>query len=278
MIQTNDQVILTQKQIQGVEVLTFPLFERLGGVRHIFTTRHGGVSKGIFCSMNVSYTRGDQKEAVDENFRRIAAVMGAQPSDFVFTDQTHTANVRVVTREDAGKGLTRARDYADVDGLVTNEPHLVLSAFFADCVPLYFYDPVRRVIGLSHSGWRGTVSRIGARTVETMQEHFGCEPADIYAAVGPSICHACYEISADVAKQFATEFPSYEQEILTDDKNGKYHLDLWKTNEKVLTDAGIQKEHLSVTNICTCCNADKLFSHRATKGKRGNLGAFLSLK
>lgn len=277
MIQTNDQVILTQKQIQGVEVLAFPMFDQLGGVRHIFTTRHGGASEGIYRSMNVSYTRGDQKEAVDENFRRIADVMGAQMSDFVFTDQTHTANVRVVTREDAGKGLTRKRDYTDVDGLVTNEPHLVLSAFFADCVPLYFYDPVRRVIGLSHSGWRGTVSRIGARTVETMQKHFGCEPSDIYAAVGPSICRSCYEISADVAELFAAEFHGYEQEILTDDGNGKFHLDLWKTNEKVLTDAGIRKEHLAVTNICTCCNAPDLFSHRATNGRRGNLGAFLCL-
>ncbi len=177
-----------------------------------------------------------------------------------------------------GYGITRERPYTDVDGLVTDEPGLILATFYADCVPLYFVDPVHRAIGLSHSGWRGTVARMGQATLTKMKEEFGTAPKDVYAAIGPSICQACYEVSEDVADAFKEAFAGHEREILLDKGNGKYQLDLWRSNEIVMLDAGIKKEHLAVTNICTCCNERLLFSHRASKGKRGNLGAFLMLK
>lgn len=257
--------------------LSYPLLEETGIVKHCFTTRMGGASKGIYESLNLSFTRGDEKEAVEENFRRVARALGTKYGDFVFTDQTHTNNVRRVGKEDAGKGLVCTRDYTDVDGLVTDEPGLVLSAFYADCVPLYFVDTKKRAIGLSHSGWRGTVGRIGQVTLETMKREFGSRPEDIVCAIGPSICRNCYEISEDVAQEFIQEFPEHRQEILEEKENGKYQLDLWRTNEIVLLEAGVKREHIAVTNICTCCNGTLLFSHRASCGKRGNLGAFLSL-
>jgi hypothetical protein len=164
-----------------------------------------------------------------------------------------------------------------VDGLVTNEPGVVLSTFFADCVPLYFVDPVHRAIGLSHSGWRGTVGRMGERTLEKMASEFGTNPRDVYAAVGPSICQDCYEVSADVADAFAAEFAGHTDDILRSGKNGKYQLDLWESNRIVLCEAGVLPEHLAITNVCTCCNPELLFSHRASRGMRGNLGAFLFL-
>ena len=258
-------------------VFKAPQLDGTGIVRHFFTTREGGVSEGHLSSLNLSFSRGDDPENVRENFARVAEAIGQPQDHFVFTDQTHTANVRVVTEEDAGKGLTKPRDYTAVDGLVTNVPGLVLSAFIADCVPVMFVDPVRHCIGLSHSGWRGTAGRIGRETVRILHEQYGTDPADLYCAIGPSICQDCYEVSKDVADVFAAEFAGHEDEILIAKENEKYQLDLWKANEIVLTEAGIRPEHITVTDVCTCCNPDLLFSHRASKGMRGNLGAFLTL-
>ena len=162
---SREQEVLQEEwhKVDGSDLLLlkYPLLEELGIVKHCFTTRIGGVSEGIFGTMNLSFTRGDDKSAVEENYRRLAEAMEVDYENFVFTDQTHTVNVRKVSMADAGKGLVRERDYQDVDGLITNEPGLVLSTFFADCVPLYFVDPVHWAIGMSHSGWRGTVARMG---------------------------------------------------------------------------------------------------------------------
>ena len=166
-----------------------------------------------------------------------------------------------------------------MDGLITNEPGICLVTFYADCVPLLFLDPVKKVVASSHSGWRGTVNRMGQVTIEKMQKEFGCDPKDILACVGPSICQDCYEVSEDVIDQFRANFSTSQYDSLFYAKeNGKFQLDLWKANELVLTDAGILPEHLEVTNVCTCCNPELLFSHRASKGNRGNLAAFIALK
>ncbi len=274
------QPILKQNEKQGVEYLTFPLLESTGVVKHLFSTRMGGVSKGIFSSMNVSFTRGDQEMAVKENFQRIAAVFDGSPEDFVCSDQTHTTNIRQVTAADRGKGVVCPRDYTDVDGLITDVPGLILSTFYADCVPLYFVDVKRKVIGLSHSGWKGTVGKIGQKTIEAMRVSFGTCPEDVYAAIGPSICQACYEVSEDVAEQFSVLFPEEEtrgQVLQAGRVPGKYQLNLWQANRLILLEAGVLPEHLQVTDLCTCCNPAYLFSHRASEGKRGNLGAFMCI-
>ncbi len=264
----------------GVPLLKFPLLEQTGIVEHGFTTRAGGVSKGIFSTLNLSYTRGDEKAAVDENFRRTAVSLHAQVSDFVLSDQTHTVHIRKVTGRDRGKGICRDRDYHDIDGLITDEPGIVLSAFFADCVPLFFVDPVRRAAGISHSGWRGTAARMGLATIKAMEEAYGSKPEDLVCAIGPSICQSCYEVDADVARRFMEEFPDGGTALCAPSLSvrGKYQLNLWKANEIVLKEAGVLEKHLAVTNICTCCNKDLLFSHRASHGKRGNMGAFVKLK
>lgn len=279
----NDEQVLTLNEFDcGAErklpLLQFPLLSETGIVKNAFTTREGGVSEGIFESLNLSFTRGDDPDAVRENYRRVASAFGKEVTDIVCSDQTHTTNVRRVDRSCGGYGVTKERPYTDVDGLVTNEPGLILATFYADCVPLYFVDPVHKAIGLSHSGWRGTVARMGKATLDKMKAEFGTNPADVYAAIGPSICQDCYEVSEDVADAFKEAFAGHEEEILLDKGNGKYQLDLWNANEIVMLDAGIKKEHLAITNICTCCNDRLLFSHRASKGRRGNLGAFLMLK
>lgn len=278
-IKKTDDTILTLEEKEGVPFLSFPILEKTGLVSQAFSTRMGGVSKGDFATMNFSFTRGDNREDVLENYRRMAAALGVDMNRMTLTWQTHTTNVRRVTAEDEGKGVVRDRDYRDVDGLITDIPGITLVTFFADCVPLYFLDPVHRAIGLSHSGWRGTVKRMGQVTVDAMKEAFGSRPEDIIACVGPSICKDCYEVGAEVAEEFFGAFDeTYHNAILLKNPDGKYQLDLWKANEIVLTEAGIKKENLVVTNICTYCNPDLLFSHRRSAERRGNLCAFLSLK
>ena len=182
--------------------LEYPLFQETGIVTSAFSTRLGGVSEGYYSSLNLSFDRGEDPARVLENFKRIGASMGVAVEDMVLSKQTHTTNVRVVTEEDKGKGVMRERNYTDVDGMITNVPGICLVTSYADCVPLYFVDPVKKAIGLSHSGWRGTVGKIGKNTVQLMQENFGSKPEDLLAAVGPSVCMDCYEVSEDVIEQF----------------------------------------------------------------------------
>lgn len=270
--------------IKGDDMLyfTFDNLEKTGIVRHCFSSRLGGVSREHLGTMNLSYTRGDEKAKVDENFCRIAEILDCTPKDIVCSDQTHTTNVRIVTAADKGKGVVRQKDYTDMDGLITNEPGIALATFYADCVPLYIVDPVHHAIGLSHSGWRGTVKRMGAVTLKKMEEEYGTRPQDVYTAIGPSICQDCYEVSRDVAEEFMQAFPKekdnpgllYQQQ----ENKEKFQLNLWYANECVFREAGVPKEHIAVTDICTCCNPGVLFSHRASRGRRGNLGAFLMLK
>ncbi|MCI9188942.1 MAG: peptidoglycan editing factor PgeF [Lachnospiraceae bacterium] len=258
-----------------LEYLTFPLLEKTEAVRHLFSTRIGGVSEGEYASMNFSIARGDREEAVLENYKRIAGILGCDINDMVASHQTHTTNIRRVTGADRGKGISRERDYENVDGLMTDEPGIVLVTYYADCVPLYFVDPVHRAIGLAHSGWRGTADRMGECMVRAMQDAFGSRPEELYAAIGPSICRDCYEVSEDVALRFAD---MGEAVVLPGKAPGKYQLDLWLANERILEQAGIPGKQIAVTDLCTCHNSEFLFSHRASGGKRGNLGAFLMLK
>ena len=263
----------------GVPFFVFPSIEKTGAVVHGFSTRLGGVSEGIFSSMNVSFTRGDREEAVRENYRRLGAAMGFSCENLVCSDQTHTVNLRVVTEEDRGKGFVRPKDYTDIDGLVTDVPGLVLAAFYADCVPLYLVDPVRRCIGLSHAGWRGTVGKIGKKTVELMREQYGSSPEDLVAAIGPSICQSCYEVSKDVIEKFQEAFDErFWPELFYEKDGGKYQLNLWRANELGFLEAGVRPERIAAAGVCTCCNPGLLFSHRASRGRRGNLGACLMLK
>ena len=259
--------------------LEYPLLADTKIVHHGFSTRLGGVSQGCYASMNLSFTRGDDEAAVRENYHRIAKSIGVKCENMVLSQQTHTTNVRVVTEKDKGKGIVKPLDYTDVDGMVTNIHGICLVTFYADCVPLYFVDPVQKAIGLSHSGWRGTVGKIGKETIRKMEEQYGSDPKDILAAVGPSICKDCYEVSEDVILEFQKNFKErYWKDLFYRKENGKYQLDLWKANEIIFKESGILPEHIAVTNVCTHCNSEILYSHRTSGDRRGNLAAFLALK
>lgn len=274
-----EMAVLDYRTANGVPYLAFPALERTGIVCHGFSTRMGGVSTGVYSTMNFAFLKGDDPDHVRENYRRMAKAIGVDEEKMVLSWQTHTTNIRKVTEDDAGKGITRERDYQDIDGLITDVPGLTLVTFYADCVSLYFLDPVRRAVGLSHSGWRGTVGRMGQATVEAMGREYGSNPGDIIACIGPSICQDCYEVGEEVAAEFRRAFSEkYWPELLCAKPEGKYLLNLWRANEIVLLEAGVKAENIQVTDICTHCNPDYLFSHRTMGSERGNLAAFLSIK
>ena len=255
--------------------ITFPKLLGSKAVRCVFTTRAGGVSEGPLSSMNMGFGRGDRRENVIENYRRICSSSGIDISHLVFSKQTHTANVRTVTEKDRLTGFTLP-SFEDIDGLVTNRRGVALVTQYADCTPLLFCDPKKRVIASAHSGWKGTVQQIGAVTVNKMKEEFGCDTKDIIAVIGPCIGSCCYEVDDPVYRQFEA-LPFDLSDIFFPCSPGHYMLDLRRANEKILLGAGIKKENIEISDICTCCNSKEMFSHRALGAERGNLAAIIEL-
>ena len=258
---------------------SFPIFEPFSFLCHGFSTRLGGVSKGVFQTLNLSYNRGDEKDCVTQNYKNICNSIGMEMEDIVFSDQVHDTKIHVAHKEDCQGEEYGNRKLSAIDGLITNEKNVVLCTSYADCVPLFFVDSEHHAIGASHSGWKGTVGKIGAKTVAKMGEEFGTKPENLYCVIGPSICADCYEVSEDVIVQIQENFPEeMVKRCVFPKANGKYQLDLWMLNKDILLKAGVLEEHIAVSNVCTCCNQKLLFSHRASSGKRGNLCGFLSLK
>ena len=280
-----DGYILSQG---SVPVIRFPAFVSMDFLEHGFSTRMGGVSTGDFASMNLSFSRGDDSQLVLENFRRFGQAVNMDDKDMVFSDQTHTTNIRIVTEADKGKVIIKQKDYRDIDGLITDCPGVPLVTFFADCVPLFFADPQKKVIAASHSGWRGSANRMGQKTVDAMCDRFGCLRENIQAVIGPSICQDCYEVSEDVADAFRQTFKGCpdilktilkpSSKTLAQDKNGKYQLDLWAANRAILLDAGLIPEHIHTAGLCTRCHSDLLWSHRAQGSRRGSLAGFIMIR
>lgn len=263
-----------------VPVIGFETYRNYTWLTHGFSTRYGGVSDGIYKSMNLSFSQGDDERRVLKNHGIMAKTMGVELADMVYSHQTHTTNVLRVTREHAGMGFTVTRNFHDVDGFVTDVPGLMLVTAYADCVPLYFADTRLHVIGLSHSGWRGTVNNMAQVTVDKMSYEFGSRPCDIAAFIGPSICASCYEIGDDVARNFRDRYGAESEKILTKKEaasEDKYYLNLHAANRINMLNAGISPQNIHVTDICTCCNPELLFSHRASKGKRGGLCGYMMI-
>lgn len=259
----------------GVTLITFP---ELLGATACFTTRFGGVSKGRYSTLNMSFSNGDAKENVLENFKRVCKALEIDYKNLVFSHQTHTDNIMVVTKDDIGKGIVKERDYSDIDGVITNIKGVGLVTQFADCVPLLFYDTKRKVIAASHAGWKGTVLEIGKKTTHRMTKEFGCNPQDILVVIAPSICKDCYEVDDVVINELNKINYLDKDKIYYKKDNGKYQLSLHEANRQILINAGINENNITVTDLCTNCNAHIFHSHRATKGERGNNAAIICMK
>ncbi len=256
---------------------TFPALEESGLCRHCFTTRLGGVSGGCYSTLNMGPSRGDDPAAVAENYRRVFAALGADLSLAVLSRQTHETNVRAVTGDDAGTGLSRPAFRESVDALITDTPGLVLVTQYADCVPLFFLDPVRPAVGAAHASWRCTLGEIGCLTVRAMVREYGTRPADLLVGIGPSICGRCFEVDPPVVDEFLRRGIT-EVTRCSSRRGEKYYIDLRELNRLLLIKAGVRPENITVTGLCTKCRPDLFFSHRRTGASRGNLAAIISLK
>ncbi len=258
----------------SLQYYTIDAFEQTGLVKHCFTTRHGGVSGNEYASMNLRMNCSDDRNNVLKNYDIICKEIGVNYQNLVCSNQVHDDKIYTAEKKDMGKGIVRPSDIESADGLICREAGVPICTVFADCVPLYFLDPQKRVIALSHSGWKGTVKRIGQKTIQKMHDEYGCQPDDILAAVGPSIgvCH--FEVGDEVAEVFDREFGA----SVVQRYRKSYHVDLQKAVLMQFDEAGLKREHVTCADICTYCNSDLLFSHRATGGRRGNLAAIMELK
>lgn len=260
----------------GVGLLTFRHWEGYGGISHAFSTRIGGVSQGQFANMNLGLGRGDRDSNVYENFRRICDAMGVEKELLVAGSQDHHINIRRVTRENGGTGIYKPKDMESIDGLCTDQKGVTLVVYAADCVPLYFYDPVKNCIGLAHAGWRGTADGMAKAMTERLCTEYGCNLKDILVAIGPSIGKECFEVDPPCAEEFL-KLP--QSGCFVEKGQGeKYHVNLWECNRQYLLEAGILPGNITLGAVCSMCNSDLIFSHRVTKGQRGSNAAFLCLK
>lgn len=256
--------------------LTIPAFEQTGLVRHCFTTKLGGASPEPY-GMNLSITGKDAPENVLENYERVAYAIGSFPGNLTVSAQVHGTRILRVGVLDRGKGVILPREMEGIDGLVTNRSQVGLVTIHADCVPLFFLDPVRKAIGLAHAGWRGTVGKIGAKMLQRMQEDFGSDPADLLTAIGPSIGPCCFEVGQDVAEAFSEAFPVYREKLIRPAKEkDKFYVDLWEANRLQMIEGGVLPEHITVTDVCTACHSDVFHSYRKTKSP-GRMAAILEL-
>lgn len=258
--------------------LSFPILEDIPWIHHGFSTRLGGVSTGIHHSMNLGFQNGDEKENVYENYARICDVIGVGPESIVHAKQTHLDQYRIVSYDDLGKGYNKERDYDNVDALITNHSGITLTILTADCVPVYLVDTINKAIGLVHSGWRGTVKQIAAKTVQGMSKVYGTKPDNIIAVTGPCICQECFEVGDEVADAFLMEFGDEHFNMITRKLNGKYHISLTESVALSLQNIGVKRSNIHQSTLCTACNPKLLFSHRITQGKRGTMAAFLAIK
>jgi len=260
-------------ETNGLVWLTSPILQT---VPHGFSTRKGGVSKPPFDALNLGISRGDESGCVLENYRRFCGALGVDMQRVVLSQQTHSANIRIVTESDAGKGLLCQRDYTDVDALITNVPMLPLTVFSADCGIIILYDPVRKAIGAIHAGWRGCAAGIVEKAVLEMHRVYGTDPADLLAAIGPCIGQCCFETDSDVSEAMRAALGA-DAEPYLEFREPKWHVDLAGLNRQWLLRAGVKPEQIDTCGLCTACRPDLFWSHRKMGEARGAQVAIIAL-
>jgi len=236
---------------------------------HGVFTRQGGVSPVPWDSLNVGGYIGDPLENTYLNRVRSFEAMGRDPESVYDVWQVHSADV-ICTDAPRPKDVPHKK----ADAILTNNPEITLFMRFADCVPILFYDPVKRVVGVAHAGWQGTVKQVVTATVEKMKSVYGGDPTDIRAGIGPSIAAHHYEVGSDVVGQVYNTFGD-QAEALLPRQNGSVYFNLWEANRLLLEQAGVQE--IEISGLCTACHPQDWFSHRGEKGKTGRFGALIAL-
>lgn len=265
------------KHKKGIVFYTSPLFDKYN-VLHMFTTRHGGVSSGVFSSLNFAAGAGsirDTKENVVKNHSLAAAVFDLTEFDICRSFQNHSANVEIVNISHKGNGIDKPPFDYGVDGLVTKEKNLILSVRTADCVPVLLYDTKNNICAAVHAGWRGTVGIITVNAIEKMI-FLGAQKEHIITAIGPCIGKCCYEVGEDVYEEFVKKDKDFIKCFT--EKAGKLFLDLTLANKLILIKSGVKKENINCADLCTRCNGHDFFSHRRDGANRGTMSALILVK
>ncbi len=271
-----DYSCIEEAKIYRRPFIGIPALYAFPALIHGFTTRFGGVSTGDYATLNLNFNRPDPQINVKKNYDILSNELGVPLSDMVLSHQVHDNKILKVKKEHSGMGIVRERSYESIDGLVTQETGLMLVTYYADCVPIYFFDPVKKVIGLSHSGWRGTLLNIGGETLRVMKESYDCFPEDIFISYGPHIKTCCFEVDDDVADAFKSAF-TWAQECITK-RADKWIIDLEGIITRNLIIQGVSEEKISGCRVCTKCNSDVFFSHRGSQNQTGTGAAFLMIR
>ncbi|MCO6450676.1 MAG: peptidoglycan editing factor PgeF [Caldilineales bacterium] len=253
-----------------VSYYTFASFDAHPGLKHAVLTRRGGVSPAPWDSLNLGWTVGDPQENIEANYELWSQAFGLKRADLTTTWQVHGKHIILTDAENRNGSLGKA------DGLVTKTAGIPLVQRFADCTPIFLYDPVRHACGIAHAGWQGTVNRCAEAAVQAMQRHFGSEPADLLGGIGPAIGPCCYEVGLEVADAIRQTQTDPDRLLRPGPRPASFYLDLWEANAVQLRDAGVRQ--IEVAELCTSCHRDTFFSHRGDKGKSGRFGAFIVLE
>jgi len=255
-------------ELSGLRYYSFEIFSDT--VHQAVFTRRGGISPAPWHSLNLGGAVGDDPICVTENRLRMFNAMQRSPASIHDVWLVHGTDIIYA---DHLRPLDEPTPKADI--IFTNNPDVTLFMRFADCVPILFHDPVKKIIGIAHAGWTGTLYGAVGTAVHGMQDHYGCDPKNISAGIGPSICVDHYPVGADVISQFREQYPRDIGRIIQT-KNGNTHLDLWKANALQLKNAGV--DQVQVSGVCTACHLEDWFSHRAEKGRTGRFGALMSMQ
>lgn len=261
----------------AVGFLTFKKLEEYKFIRHAFSTRLGGISKNEYKSMNLRINCSDKYENVIENYKLFCSATNIDFNSLTFTSQTHTNNVRLITSKDKGVGIHKPQNMNNIDALTTNEKGITLVTFHADCIPIFIVDPINKAIGLAHSGWRGTASKIAQNLLNVMRENYSSLPQNLICCIGPGIEKSCFEVDDKVLQEFKKSGISNQNKYIQEKSNDKFLIDLPGLNKQILLDNGVNNNNIFVSDLCTKCSNDLLFSHRQTGNKRGTMAAMIQL-
>lgn len=260
----------------AVSYLSFKELDKYNFIKHGYMTRLGGVSEKEYKSLNFGFNTGDSKNNVEKNYDIFCNCMNIKKNNLVLTSQVHEDNICVVSKKNInleGSNFTR---FESTDGLITDNTEICLMTFHADCAVVYMIDINKKIIGLAHAGWRGTVKNIAGKLVQKFLENYNSQAQDIIVAIGPSIGPCCFEVDMEVLEKFR-KLRIPETYIHKSENHNKISIDLLEVNKNLVIKSGIKEENIFKSDICTMCNHDLLFSHRATHGKRGTTAAFLTL-
>jgi len=269
---------MIEKKIDLLDILFFENLSGFKKIRHFVSTRKGGFSKSPYNSLNLGFHVGDDPEDVLKNRKRLAATIRIPLNHFTIAIQIHSGNVKIISEELRGKGCSNHKGAINAtDAMVTNIANICLMVLVADCVPMLFFDPVKRAIGVCHAGWQGTLQFVARNTVLALEKGFGSSPRDIMVGIGPSIGPCCYKVGPEVISQVANIFNTKKEFILNESKDGEGYFDLWEANLRQLLHAGIERENIEMAMECTCHNPDLFFSYRHQKGNTGRFGVGIAI-